>query len=170
MLVTNFIQQPLPDGSNTGADFQNLEQAGALGMGQRAATGITTFNQFWQYTMPLFGAYIADQHLGRYRTITAALGIDIIGHIVLILAAIPPIIVNPDASVALLIVAILIIGVGTGGFKPNISTLIVEQLGEQTMFVKTLKTGERVIVDPAVTIERIYLWFYFFINVNPPSN
>ena len=35
-------------------------------MGQQAATGLTTFNQFWQYFMPLFGAYIADQYWGRY--------------------------------------------------------------------------------------------------------
>ena len=35
-------------------------------MGQQAATGLTTFNQFWQYFMPLFGAYVADQYWGRY--------------------------------------------------------------------------------------------------------
>jgi len=40
--------------------------AGALGMGAQAATGITTFNQFWCYIVPLFGAYIADTYLGRY--------------------------------------------------------------------------------------------------------
>lgn len=38
-LVVNFIQQPLPDGSTTGA---SISQAGALGQGQRAATGLTT--------------------------------------------------------------------------------------------------------------------------------
>lgn len=41
----------------------------------------------------------------------------------------------------------------------------MEQLGEQHLHVKTLKSGERVLVDPAVTSERIYNWFYFFINV-----
>lgn len=39
-IVTNFIQQPLPDGSSTGAGFNG--QSGALGSGQRAATGLTT--------------------------------------------------------------------------------------------------------------------------------
>lgn len=33
------------------------------------------------------------------------------------------------------------------------------------MHVKTLPSGERVIVDPAITAQRIYLWFYFSINV-----
>ncbi len=135
-------------------------------MGQRASTGITTFNQFWQYCMPLLGAYVADAHWGRYKTISVALGVNLLGHGILILSAIPPVIVNPQAALACLILAILVIGFGTGGFKPNISCLIVEQLGDQRLFVKTdPKTGERVIVDPAVTTEKIYMWFYFFINV-----
>ncbi|KAG5655920.1 hypothetical protein KAF25_000840 [Fusarium avenaceum] len=162
VVFTNFIQQPLPDGSTTGADDN---QPGALGMGQRASTGITTFNQFWQYFMPLLGAYLADQYWGRYKTISYALVVDIIGHIILIISAIPPVITNSGGALGSMIIAIIVIGFGTGGFKPNVNPLIVEQLGEQYMHVKTLKSGERVIVDPAVTIERVYLWFYFCINV-----
>ena len=160
-MFTNFIQQPLPPGSITGADD---EQPGALGMGQRASTGITTFNQFWQYLMPLFGAYVADQYWGRYRTISYALVIDIIGHIILIVSAVPGVI-QSDGALGAMIIAIIVIGFGTGGFKPNVNPLIVEQLGEQYMHVKTLKSGERVIIDPAVTIERVYMWFYWAINV-----
>ncbi|KFA61279.1 hypothetical protein S40285_05514 [Stachybotrys chlorohalonatus IBT 40285] len=162
LLVTNFIQQPLPEGSTTGAD---LDQPGALGMGQRASTGITTFNQFWQYSMPLLGAYVADQYWGRYKTISVSLGIDLIGHIILITSALPGVIQNQGGSLAAMIIAIIVIGFGTGGFKPNVNILIIEQLGEMRMYTKTLKSGERVIVDPRVTVERIYLWFYFFINV-----
>jgi POT family proton-dependent oligopeptide transporter len=161
VVFTNFIQQPLPPGSNTGADD---EQPGALGMGQRASTGITTFNQFWQYLMPLFGAYVADQYWGRYRTISYALVIDIIGHIILIISAVPGVITS-DGALGAMIIAIIVIGFGTGGFKPNVNPLIVEQLGEQYMHIKTLKSGERVIIDPAVTIERVYMWFYWAINV-----
>ncbi|KAI1026180.1 hypothetical protein LB504_011303 [Fusarium proliferatum] len=158
VVFTNFIQHKLPDGSTTGADpGAEPKQPGVLGMGQRASTGITTFNQFWQYFMPLLGAYIADQYWGRYKTISWALGIDIIGHIILIMSAIPPVISNQGGALGAMIIAIIVIGFGTGGFKPNVNPLIVEQLGEQYMHVKTLKSGERVIVDPAVTIERVYL-------------
>ncbi len=115
--------------------------------------------------MPLAGAYVADQYWGRYKTITYALGIDIIGHIILIISAIPPVITKPHSSLAALIVGILVIGFGTGGFKPNISPLIVEQLDVEHLRIRTLKTGERVIVDPAITINRVYNWFYWFINV-----
>jgi POT family proton-dependent oligopeptide transporter len=135
-------------------------------MGQRASTGITTFNQFWQYFMPLFGAYVADQMFGRYKTIVFALIIDILGHVILTMSAIPPVITKPSGnSLGAMVVGILVIGFGTGGFKPNISPLIVEQLPIEHMTVKTLKSGERVIIDPAITISRVYNYFYLFINI-----
>jgi proton-dependent oligopeptide transporter, POT family len=161
---TNYIQQALPAGSTTGAGGAN-GQSGALGMGQRASTGITTFNTFWQYLMPLLGAWVADAHWGRYKTISVALGIDIIGHIIVVISAIPPVITTQHGSLACLIIAILVIGFGTGGFKPNINPLIVEQIPTKHMQVITLESGERVIVDPAITISRVYNWFYLFINV-----
>lgn len=60
IVYTNFIQQALPAGSRTGAGGAH-GQSGALGMGQQASTAVTTFNQFWQYFMPLFGAYVAGE-------------------------------------------------------------------------------------------------------------
>lgn len=161
--VTNFIQQPLPAGSRTGAGFGG--QSGALNMGQQASTGISTFNQFWVYLMPLFGAYLADAHLGRYKTICIALGIAIVGHIILVISAIPPVITKPNNSLAAFIIGIIVMGVGTGGFKPNISPLIVEQLPLTKMVIRTTEKGERVIVDPAVTASRVYHYFYLFINI-----
>jgi dipeptide/tripeptide permease len=46
VVFTNFIQQPLPPGSKTGS-VGKLGQPGALGQGQQASTGLTTFNSFW---------------------------------------------------------------------------------------------------------------------------
>jgi len=66
---------------------------------------------------------------------------------------------------AVYIIGMLIMGIGTGGFKPNISPLIAEQIPHERIYVKTLKSGERVIVDPGVTLSRVYNWFYMFINV-----
>jgi hypothetical protein len=42
----NFIQQPLPNGSKTGAGGK-FDVSGALGRGQAASTGLTTLLQFW---------------------------------------------------------------------------------------------------------------------------
>ncbi|KAI8312494.1 putative peptide transporter ptr2 [Colletotrichum sp. SAR11_240] len=166
-LVTNFIQQPLPPGSTTGRGIDSPKgQPGALGMGQQASTGITTFNQFWQYFMPLFGAWVADKYWGRYKTICIAIAVDLVGHLILISSAIPPVITKSNEnSLAALLVGMITIGFATGGFKPNISPLITEQLEIDHLTVRTMKDGERVIVDPAITINRVYNWFYLFINI-----
>lgn len=58
-----------------------------------------------------------------------------------------------------------LLGIGTGGFKANISPLVAEQYKRTRLFVKTTKSGERVIVDPALTTGSIYMYFYLFINI-----
>lgn len=83
----------------------------------------------------------------------------------MIMSAIPPVIVKPNSSLACFIIGLIIMGIGTGGFKPNISPLVAEQLPLTRMTVKTLPSGERVIVDPAVTSSRVYHWFYLLINI-----
>jgi POT family proton-dependent oligopeptide transporter len=55
--------------------------SGALGMGQRASTGLTQFNQFWSYFTPLFGAWLADEYWGRYKTIQYANLVAVVGHL-----------------------------------------------------------------------------------------
>ena len=56
-------------------------------------------------------------------------------------------------------------GLGTGGFKSNISPLVAEQYRKTKLFIRQTKSGERVIVDPIMTTSRIYMYFYLFINV-----
>ncbi|KAH8146369.1 uncharacterized protein LAJ45_09562 [Morchella importuna] len=163
VVFTNFIQQPLPPGSRTGAGHEG--QSGALDLGQRASTGLGTFNQFWVYLMPLVGAYVADTYWGRYKTICVALGITLIGHILLIVSALPDVIENPNGSVGCFSIAIIIMGLGTGAFKANISPLVAEQYTQTRMKVTTQPSGERVILDPALTTNKIYNWFYLMINI-----
>ena len=169
--VTNFIQRGLPPGSTTGAipnagDPANASKSpGVLGMGQSAANGLVTFNQFWAYLMPLLGAYIADTYLGRYNTIQISIVIALVGHTILTASAAPGVITNHGGSLGAFVIGLIIMGFGTGGFKPNISPLVAEQLPHETMRVVTTKKGERVVVDPAVTSARVYMYFYLFINV-----
>lgn len=52
--VVNFIQKDLPKGSVTGAGFLIKPGSGALGMGQRASTGLTTCtSQIWSFDLVL---------------------------------------------------------------------------------------------------------------------
>ena len=58
VLYTNFVVHPLPPGSTTGApkDPGNSNVApGVLGEGPKAGQGISLFNTFFAYIMPLFG-------------------------------------------------------------------------------------------------------------------
>lgn len=163
VVFTNFIQQPLPEGSHTGAGFTN-GQSGALGRGQRASTGLNTFYQFWVYVTPLFGAYIADTYWGRFNTICFSVFVALIGHIILIISAVPGVI-EKESAMGAFSVALIVMGIGTGFFKSNISPLVAEQYRRTKLFVKTTNKGERVIVDPALTVSRIYMYFYLFINI-----
>lgn len=164
-VMINFVQQPLPDGSTTGNDPRPDGQPGALAYGQRAATGASLFNRFWAYFIPLIGGYLADAHWGRLKTIYISIAIAMFGHIIIIVSAIPSVISNPDGALACFFVGLLFFATGVGGFKPNISPLFAEQLSEKKMHVEVLKSGEHVIVDPALTTQRMFLYFYMFINV-----
>ncbi len=108
---------------------------------------------------------MADTYWGRFKTIQVSIAIALVGHVILIVSALPPVIVNPNGAIAAFAIGIVIMGIGVGGFKSNISPLIAEQCTETTMRIKTTAKGERVIMDPAVTVSRVYLYFYLMINL-----
>jgi POT family proton-dependent oligopeptide transporter len=164
-VFVNFIQQPLPPGSTTGAISGGSDVPGALDMGQQASTGLTLFNSFWSYVMPLAGAFLADQYWGRFRTIMFSIVCALVGHVILIVSALPPVIANPNGAIGCFAIGLIIMGMGTGGFKSNISALIAEQYPDERPYIKTLPSGERIIIDPAATVARVYLYFYLCINV-----
>ena len=164
-VYSNFIAKKRP--TRTGAALHpDSDEAipGALGMGKQVAFSLTTFNAFWVYCCPLLGAWIADTYLGRFKTIVYSVIIAEIGHIILVASSAPSVLDKPNTALGVFILGILIMGLGTGTFKPNISPLIAEQVPQERMRVETVK-GERVIVDPAVTTTRIYNYFYLFINI-----
>jgi POT family proton-dependent oligopeptide transporter len=101
----------------------------------------------------------------RFNMIMISIACAIVGHVVLVVAAAPSVLENSNGAFAAFIVAIFIFGLGTGGFKPNISPLIAEQIVGDKLRVQTTEKGEHVIVDPAQTSARIYNWFYLFINI-----
>ncbi|KAK6508903.1 hypothetical protein TWF481_003671 [Arthrobotrys musiformis] len=157
-LFQNFIQRP----------YDGREGPGALGMGQHGATGLGTFFQFWCYVTPIFGAIVADQYLGKYKTIVYFCMVYIVGLIVLFVTSLP-FSIQVGAGLGGFICAIILIGIGTGGIKANVSPLIAEQYTRKKMAVKTLPSGEKVILDPALTIQRIYMIFYVAVNVGSLS-
>ncbi|KAF2277445.1 PTR2-domain-containing protein [Westerdykella ornata] len=153
-IFQNYVKKPL-DGS---------EGRGALGMGHQGATGLTTFFQFWCYVTPIFGAIIADQYLGKYNTILIFCFVYLAGLLILTTTSIPSALEH-GSGVGGFIASILIIGIGTGGIKSNVAPLIADQYKRRQMAISTdKKTGERIILDPSITIQRIYMIFYWCIN------
>ncbi|KAF2436768.1 PTR2-domain-containing protein [Tothia fuscella] len=141
------------------------EGAKGLGLGHVGATGLNTFFQFWCYVTPLLGAVIADQYLGRYNTILIFCGVYMIGILVLTITSLPQFVGKGDIGIAGFATAVIIIGLGTGGIKSNVAPLIADQYKRKKMAISTTKTGERVILDPAITIQKIYMYFYMAINI-----
>lgn len=132
---------------------------------------------------PILGAIVADQYLGKYKAIVLFSLIYMVGLLIMVCTSIPASLEN-GAGLGGFIAAILIIGIGTGGIKSNVAPLvslserlnkkkaltaqIADQYKRKKMAVST-KKGERVIIDPALTIQRIYMIFYGCINVGSLS-
>ncbi|THF93969.1 protein NRT1/ PTR FAMILY 5.2-like [Camellia sinensis] len=98
------------------------------------------------WMMPLLGAYIADSHLGRFWTFIIASGIYLLGMCLLTLAVSLPTLRPPSCDksvneldcdkrasnfqVGFFYCALYIIALGTGGTKPNISTMGADQFDD----------------------------------------
>lgn len=166
----NYLQNPLPPGSLTGAPSNgDLGTAGALNQGQTAATGLQNMFQFLAYITPIFGGMIADAKWGRYNTICVFCGVYFVGLLIILLTSIPSAL-SHGGGLAGWTVGAVVVAIGTGGIKSNVSPLVADQYRKTRMFIKTLPSGERVIVDPNVTITRIYNLFYWCINVGSLSS
>ncbi|CAM4754923.1 unnamed protein product [Rotaria magnacalcarata] len=158
-LFQNYIQFPLPTGNDT--------QPGALGYGQQTATALTNFFRFFAYITPILGAVLADQFWGKYKTIIVSCMVYMVGLLVLLLTSIPP---SIDKGVAFpgLIVAMVVLGFGTGGVKSNVSPLMAEQYTRTKPIIRVIK-GEKKIIDPSVTTQSMFNWFYWAINIGALS-
>ena len=119
---------------------------------------------FLAYFTPLLGGYLADTRLGRYRACWYGVLTGFISHVLLVVAAIPSVITQGHA-IAPFIIAIISLAFASGFIKPTIAPMIADQCSVKRPYVKTLKTGESVIVDTDSTIERMLLLYYWATNL-----
>ncbi|KAJ6145747.1 hypothetical protein N7470_009642 [Penicillium chermesinum] len=147
-VYSNFIEYPLPKGGNgAGAPPRGTQEtAGALGMGLQASSGLTLLFTFLAYVIPIFGDG------GQ----TSMLDVGVIPSVLQR---------GPSNAAPPFIIGLLILAFGAGIFKPNVAPLVLDQSPHKKPFVRTLKSGERVIVDPEATANRIMLLFYGFVNI-----
>ncbi|KAM0330975.1 hypothetical protein ACHAQA_003932 [Verticillium albo-atrum] len=157
--IQNYINNPYNPGG---------ELPGALGRGQAVATALGNFFKFWAYASTVIGAVVADQYIGKFRAILLASAVYIIGLVILVATATPASI-QSDAAFGGLIAAMVAIGLGTGGIKANVTPMCAEQYRNSRPSVRTLKSGEDVLVDPELTVQRLFMWFYWVVNIGALS-
>lgn len=132
--------------SNSEADVQYSAWAG---------TYVLLFkNQLWKvtcvyhsgacYVTPLLGGLIADKYLGRYWTILIFCLIYVFG-LALVVVFSSPRSINKE----MFFIAMYIIALGTGGIKPNVSTMGAEQFDENCP-------------EDLVEKESYFNWFYWY--------
>ncbi|KAJ3566004.1 hypothetical protein NP233_g7279 [Leucocoprinus birnbaumii] len=166
-VFSNYVRAGLPPGSTTGAVEavnRKVGVAGALGLGVQKSFAVQTFNTFFVYVTPWIGGVIADTLWGRYKTILVFSVITLVGHIILVGSAVPSALQHPNTALGLLVLSIVIMGIGAGAIKANVSPMIAEQYTGK-LRKETLPSGEIVIKSPTVTVQSIYLWFYAAINL-----
>ncbi|EEB06914.1 PTR family peptide transporter [Schizosaccharomyces japonicus yFS275] len=147
----------------------NDSTRGALNLGQSGATGLSNFFTFWCYVTPILGAILADQYWGRYNTILISAVVYFIGILILTCTSLPSLI-RKGKCLGGFVVALIVIGLGTGGIKSNVSPMVAEQVPRHPPYVKEdSATGRRVIVDHTATVSHVYMVFYWCINVGSLS-
>lgn len=87
--------------------------ADRLGLGRDNAITLMSFFIAACYLLPLVGGYVADNYLGKYRTIVYFSLPYILGHVVLGIE-----------NTTCLFIALALLAMGAGVIKPNISTLM----------------------------------------------
>ncbi|CAR29353.1 hypothetical protein ZYGR_0AD00330 [Zygosaccharomyces rouxii] len=157
------------------APFQNYMQngkhdnpAGVLDLKSQGATGLAYFFQFWCYVTPVFGGWLADTYWGKYETICVGTGVYVVGIFILFITSLPSV-DSKNTALGGFITAIVLIGIATGMIKANLSVLIADQFPKRKPRIKTTKRGERVIEDPNITIQNVFMFFYLMINIGSLS-
>ncbi|KAF7593562.1 hypothetical protein BBP40_011182 [Aspergillus hancockii] len=167
-VFSNFVEFPLPEGGNgAGAPARGSEDtAGALGMGLQASSALVLLFAFLAYVVPILGGWWADVYVGRYKAICVGVAICGIAHIIQIVGAIPSVLHRGTSNSAPpFIIGLLLLAFGAGIFKPNISPTVLDQFRSHKPYTKSLKSGEKVIVDPELSSQRAMLIFYGVVNI-----
>lgn len=112
------------------------------------------------------GALISDGlGWGKFKTIWRFCFVYVLGLAILVGTSVPPVLASSTGgALAGLIIAMVVIGLATGSIKSNVSPFVADQYPYKIPFIR--KRGEQnVIVDPGLTIQSVFNWFYLAINI-----
>ena len=117
----------------------------SLDMRESSAAAGFMFTSALAYAAPLVGAWLSDERWGRYATIMRFGSVYAVGLWVLVAAA-------AVASLPWTIVALVFVGLGTGGIKPCVSTFGADQI-------------DNAVGDASEATRRYFAVFYASINL-----
>ncbi|KAG0329075.1 peptide transporter ptr2, partial [Podila humilis] len=126
-----------------------------------SATAISRGFSFFSYATTIFGAIVADKWLGKFKTILLFAIIYTAGLILLTISSIDSL-VDTLGLPGFLVSLYCLISWGTGGIKSNVSTFAAEQVPAEDY---AHPTRPNVTVNHAVTVERVFRYFYMAINI-----
>ncbi|KAJ2115396.1 hypothetical protein IW146_002336, partial [Coemansia sp. RSA 922] len=130
---------------------QNKPQAIALNRG----------TQFMSYGTTILGAVIADQWLGKFKTILVFASLYFIGFVLLAISSTDYSVDRGYGLAGFGISVFLFIGFETGGIKANVSSFMAKQIPLGYKVTKVPGVYE----DSKLTIERGFCYFYWSINI-----
>ncbi|KAF2875212.1 POT family-domain-containing protein, partial [Massariosphaeria phaeospora] len=142
--------------------------SGALCLGQATATRAYCAFYIFYYISPLLVAVVSDTFLGRYKTLCISVFLFNCGCAALTITSLPRYIFE-GWGVLGLILAMGLIGLGGGGFRAVMVPFIADQYVESPPTLKTLKSGEQVVTNRALTLQYIYNLFYWVGNLGSLS-
>jgi POT family proton-dependent oligopeptide transporter len=123
--------------------FMTQHLRGADGSLDPMSAGVATENYHLftsaVYAFPFLGALLSDAVLGKYRTIIWLSIVYCLGHLALAL----------DETRLGLMVGLGLISIGAGGIKPCVSAHVGDQFGTTNQHL----------------VDRVFMWFYFSINL-----
>ncbi|KAJ2506466.1 hypothetical protein IWW47_001570 [Coemansia sp. RSA 2052] len=125
------------------------------------AIALNRVSSFMSYGTTILGAVIADQWLGKFKTILVFASLYFAGLLLLAISSTDYYITRGFGLAGFCISVYAFIGFGTGGIKANVSSFMAEQI---PLGYKPTKTPG-VYEDSKLTIERGFRYFYWSINL-----
>lgn len=156
----NFMQNTPPVRSD--------DDPGALGLGQAAATRVYCGFFIFHYAASLGFAVLADSVLDRYSTLLLCTGLYCIGCAALTVSSLPGLL-ERDWAMPGLVVALVLVALGAGGFRAVVFPLMVDQCVEKKPSVKRLASGDFVVTDRKLTVQFVCNMYYWCVPASPPS-
>ncbi|KAJ5425381.1 hypothetical protein N7465_000451 [Penicillium sp. CMV-2018d] len=154
IMIQNYVQNSAFDKSTPGM----------LGMGQATASQIQYAFSFTNSITPIIGALLADSKLGRHRTILYAFPIYVAGLTLLCVVSwiegIPQ-----RANLAVLIISLLFMAIGSGGIRVNMNAFIGDQYTGSSLQPVQDQRGNIVQPHRGLTLQYIYSAYYWMINI-----